>query len=191
MIRFSILMLALLGRRHLCPGPALLASPCSCGRPRDAAVRLLVGRSTVIDVGIANRARLADERRCRRRAGHLADAAADQRQDARHDLDVRLGPRRRDPAVRSHRPARSRAAAEQMQAALSGRERSRSRATARTSCCRGHGVQQGRRREGRERRRRLVDKKEEVVTLLQLQEGGGPPIRCCCASALPKSAGAR
>ena len=58
----------------------------------------------------ADRARLADERRHRRRAGHVAQPAARQRQDAGHDLDVRLGPRRRAPPLRDHRPARPRAA---------------------------------------------------------------------------------
>ena len=68
----------------------------------------MVGRSTVLDVGAADHARLADQPRRRRRDGHLAERAAAQRQGAGHDFDVRVGSRRRLAPLRDHRAARSR-----------------------------------------------------------------------------------
>ena len=88
--------------RSLSPCRAVL-SP-TTRRPVTAARRPLDGHRR----RHADRARVADQRRHRRRARHLAEPAADQRQDARHDLDVRLGARRRAAPLRSRRPARSR-----------------------------------------------------------------------------------
>ena len=104
-----------------------------CSTPNT--VRLLVGRSTVVDVGTPIVARLADEPRHRRRARDVAEPAARQRQDARDDFDVRLGSRRRAAPLRSDRAARPGPAQRAAPAAVSRRADRRARATARTSCC--------------------------------------------------------
>ena len=102
----------------------------------------------------ANRARVADQRRHRRRARHLAERAADQRQDAGHDLDVRLEPRRRDQTLRDQRPARSRAPDVANQGAVPEREDRSPRQRAQHRPL-GNGQQQGRHRARRQPCRRL------------------------------------
>ena len=84
--------------------------------------------------GAAHHARVADHAQHRRCDGDLAEAAAAARQGAGHDLDVRVGPGRRHHPLRSRRAARSQRAVGAAGAAVPRRERSRSRATARTWC---------------------------------------------------------
>jgi len=55
-------------------------------------VHLLVGRSTIVNVGKPIRAGVADERRHRGCARDVAERAAHQRQGRGHDFDVRVGP---------------------------------------------------------------------------------------------------
>ena len=111
--------------------------------------RLLVGRSTVVDVGIADRARVADQRRRRRRAGDVVEPAARERQGAGHDLDVRLGPRRRAPPLRGAGAARSRASRRTGRSSFSRARRSTSSSNGRRHRPVGHGVEQGHGRDGR------------------------------------------
>ena len=113
-----------------------------------------------------DRPRLADEPRHRRRAGDVAEPAADQRQAAGHDLDVRLGSRRRDPPLRARRPARSVAAERADPSAVSRTRRSPRRATARTSCSPGSSSSKDVAEKAVNLAAGYVDKKEEVVSLL-------------------------
>ena len=185
-----IFIVAVIGRSTLSPAPhvqphqsgaapvarhaASAARKRAAGRTDAESVRLLVGRSTVVERRHADRARVADERRHRRRARDVAERAAHQRQDCRHDLDVRLGPRRRDSPVRSRRAARPRAARRaQLKELFPERIDRGARATARTSCC----PAPSRARTSSRRRSDVaagyVDKKEDVVTLLQVQARRG------------------
>ena len=70
---------------------------------------------------LANHARVADERGHRRRDGDVAEPAARARQDARHDLHVRLEPRRCASQVRGVGAARHDAAHRADEAAFAGR----------------------------------------------------------------------
>ena len=86
----------------------------------------------------ADRARVADQRRRRRRDGHVAEPAAAARQDAGHDLDVRVGSRRRRSAATRSPSQRDLGAARRTgQGAVPGRDHPGRRATAATSCCPG------------------------------------------------------
>ncbi len=117
-------------------------------------VRLLVGRSTLVDVATPiSRVSLT--------SSDVADAlvtspepAAHQRQGAGHDFDVRVGPLRRHPPLRGGRAARPRAARRAGPPAVSRRPDRRPEQRPRRRAV-GHGREQGRDREGDQRRRRL------------------------------------
>ena len=114
----------------------------------------MVGRSTVLNVG-AHIARVSLT------VPDIADAlvdgtvaAADPRQEARHDLAVRLGQGRRDLDLRGQGPARPEPAHRAHQAALPRRGHHRPRQRQGRRHLR-HRLEQVRDREGRGRRRRL------------------------------------
>ena len=135
-------------------GAAAALVVCRRRRQPSATSSCCVGRSTVARRRHADRARVADQRRHRRRDGDVAEPAAHQRQDARHDLDVRVGSRRR---LRRYEIVVQRDLAhlnEQMKRLFPGEaieapeQRQGDRAVR-------HGDEQGSRRQGDRRRRRL------------------------------------
>ena len=154
------------------PAAAPAAAPSvdvDAGQPD--AVRLLVGRSTLIDVGRPDRARVADERRHRRRARHVAEPAAGARQGARRHLDVRVEPRRRGAPLRGVGAARPDPAERAGEAAVPDREDRRARQRPQRRAV-------GHRSSSKDVVDRAinvalgyVEKREDVVTLLQVRAG--------------------
>ena len=106
-------------------------------------------------------ARLADRAGHRRRDGHRAVAAADSRQAARHDLAVRVGPRRRDQDLRGQGPPRPDAAHRPPQAAVPGRAHHRHGQRQGRGPL-GHGLEQVRHRQGRGRRRAATSRRKRT-----------------------------
>ena len=117
-----ILIIAVFGGLVHAQVPAGGATPVTAAQPVQAAataspgvevtadapddVKLLVGRSDAARRRLADRARVADERRHRRRAGDLAEPGAGARQGPGRHLHVRVEPRRRGAPVRGVGAAR-------------------------------------------------------------------------------------
>ena len=118
----------------------------------------------------ADRARVADRARRRRRAGHRAGAAADPRQAAGHDLDVRLGQGGRDQDLRSQRAPRPQRARRADEAAVPG-EPITVAGSGKDVVLSGTVSSKYVDREGGDVAAGYVEKKENVVNLLKQQEG--------------------
>ena len=124
----------------------------------------------------ADHARVADERGRRRRDGDVHEPVAAARQDAGHDLDVRLGARRRRAPLRRLGRSRRGPPRRAGEAAVPERERSTSRATAATWCSRAACRRKDIVGKGQQPRQLgFVEKKEDVVNLLQVQDAPEQP----------------
>ena len=118
-----------------------------------------------------DRARVADRAGRRRRDGDRADRAPDSRQDAGHDLPVRVGPRRRHQDLRGQRPPRPEAARPSSTRSSSPARPSPSRGSGKDVVLSGTVSSKYVIDKAADVAAGFVDKKENVVNLLKQQEG--------------------
>ena len=153
-------------------------------------VSLLVGRSTVIDVGTPiarvslTSADIADA------LVTLAESAPGERQDARHDLHVRVGARRRGHGGTRSPLSGTWPGCRRRSRRCSRGRRSRRTATAARSCCPAS-CQQGRRRRAPWTSPPDSSRSRRTSSRCCSCRRARAATRCCCVSASPRSAAAR